>query len=136
MNPYENYYINQAGSGIVTYSGNRYQKGNGFFGRLISGFAMPLLRYFGRQGLETLGNVVADIKENPDEQIKDVLKRQVKKTLVNTTTDGADRVKKFIQTGKGISSNKYKSKTLKRSASIARVTPVKKRKCKADSFLL
>lgn len=128
MNPYEKYYIEQAGSGITAYAGQRYQKGNGFFGRLISGFAMPLLKYFGRQGLETIGNVVTDLKSDPDASIKDVLKRQSKITLTKAASDGAKRVGKFIQTGKGIKKNK-------RKASVAKVTPAKKRKCKSQSFL-
>lgn len=132
MNPYENYYIKQAGSGIATYSGTRYQKGNGFFRRLISGFALPLLKYFGRHGLETVGNVVTDIKENPDVSIKEVLKRQTRNTLTKVTDDGSNRVKKFIQSGKGI---KNKTSNLKRKSTVAKVIPTKKRRSKSSTFL-
>ena len=132
MNPYEKYYLNQAGSGVVAYTGVRFQKGNGFFGRLISSFALPLLKYFGRQGLETVGNIVTDIKENPDSKIKDVLKRQAKSTLANVTEDSAKRAKKFIQTGKGV--KKYKRNT-KSKVTKKKITSTKRRNCKSNSFL-
>lgn len=131
MNPYEKYYLNQAGSGIAAYTGIRYQKGNGFFGRLISGFALPLLKYFGKQGLEAVGNIVTDIKANPDSNIKDILKRQAKSTLSKVTEDGANRTKKFIQTGKGVKKNKRVAKT----SITNKKTPSKRRKCKSNSFL-
>ena len=111
MNPYESYYLNQAGSGLATYTGIRYQKGNGFFGRLISGFALPLLKYFGRQGLEAAGNVVTQIRENPEAKVSDILKKQAKSSLAKATEDGAERAKRFIQTGKGVKKYKRKEKT-------------------------
>lgn len=41
MNNLEEFYINQAGSGITGFSGVRYQRGSGFFGRLMKGAIMP-----------------------------------------------------------------------------------------------
>lgn len=141
MNPYENYYLKQAGNGVATCTGIRYQKGNGFFGRLISGFAMPLLKYFGRQGLEAVGNVVSDMKENPDAKLSDIVKKQAKKSLSKVTDDGAARAKRFIQTGKGVKKNKREQapkkgspKSSTKKGQIAVVKP-KKRKCKSETFL-
>lgn len=135
MNPYESYYLEQAGSGVVAYTGTRYQKGNGFFGRLISGFALPLLKYFGKQGLETVGNIVTDIKENPETSIKDILKRQSKTSLAKVTDDGANRAKKFIQTGKGAKRYKRKPPVKRRVTSTTTLTTTKGRKCKSQTFL-
>lgn len=143
MNPYETYYLNQAGSGMATYTGVRYQKRNGFFGRLISGFAMPLLKYFGKRGLEAAGNVVSEIKQNPDMKMKDILKSTAKRSLSQITDDGASRAKKFILTGKGI--KKYKSnalnvkktKPLRTSPKVAVVYKVNRRSRnrKSENFL-
>lgn len=144
MNQYETYYLNQAGSGIATYTGLRYQKGNGFFGRIMKGFALPLFKYFGKQGLSAAGNLVSEFRANPDKGIKELLKDQAKTSLSNITQDGADRLTKFIQTGKGVkrTNNKRSNKRTKGSIiksqtrHVALVTPSKKRKSKADTFLL
>ena len=142
MNPYESYYLKQAGNGVTTYTGIRYQKGNGFFGRLISGFALPLLKYFGRQGIEAVGNVVSDIKENPEAKLSDIIKKQAKSSLSKMTDDGAKRAKKFIQTGKGVKKYKRKDstkktviKSTKKNKSAVVKPKKKKRKCKSESFL-
>lgn len=139
MNQYESYYLNQAGSGIATYTGLRYQKGNGFFGRIMKGFALPLLKYFGKQGLSAAGNLVSEYRSNPNKSIKDLLKDQAKTSLSDITQDGAERVKKFIQTGKGVkrTNKRTKGSIIKsKTKNIAFVSPAKKRKTKADTFLL
>ena len=52
-NSYINYYLDQAGSGLSTFERVRYQRGNGFFGRLLSGAILPALRFLGREALNT-----------------------------------------------------------------------------------
>ena len=136
MNPYEKYYLNQAGSGVATYTGVRYQKGNGFFGRIISGIALPLLKYFGQQGLEAAGAVANKIKANPELKIKDVLRDQAKDTLNKVVNDSASRAKKFIQTGKGIKKNKSAKKpTTAKKPSTKKSVSKKKKNTKSNSFL-
>lgn len=54
------YYAHQAGTGVATYSGVRYQRGNGFFGRLMKGGILRLLRYLGERGLETAATVATE----------------------------------------------------------------------------
>jgi len=42
-NPYINYYVNQAGSGIGGFQGVRFQRGQGWFGNLFKNAILPLL---------------------------------------------------------------------------------------------
>ena len=53
MNPLIEYYTNQAGTGITPFSGVRYQKGAGFFGRLVTKTILPLLRMLGKKCLKS-----------------------------------------------------------------------------------
>ena len=60
-NPYIEYYQQQAGTGIAAYGGVRYQRGHGFFGRLLSKAVYPLLRFFGKQAVGTAANIASDV---------------------------------------------------------------------------
>ena len=53
----ENYYTNQAGNGLTGFSGVKYQKGFGFFGRLLSGAVIPFLRFLGKSAFNTGANI-------------------------------------------------------------------------------
>ena len=52
-NPYSEYYVNQAGYGISGFSGVRYQRGKGFFGKRFSGALIPLLKFLRPMALST-----------------------------------------------------------------------------------
>ncbi|XP_074596510.1 uncharacterized protein F54H12.2-like [Brevipalpus obovatus] len=67
-NAYINYYLNQAGSGLSAFEGVRYQRGNGFFGRLLSGAILPALRFLGRKALSTGVDVEFDLFSVPSTQ--------------------------------------------------------------------
>ena len=63
MNPYTQYYTNQIG-GISGFSGVRYQRGHGFFGRLFSGiggFLRSIAPSLGKRALPSAIGLAEDI---------------------------------------------------------------------------
>ena len=117
----EEFYINQAGSGIPIniYSGLRYQKGHGFFGRLISKTIFPLLKYVGKQSLDTGKNIMSDILYGKN--VVDSAKDRISDTFNQISSD--IRNKKW-QSGNGIR-KKSKTKKKKKPKLIKRVSSIK-----------
>ena len=78
----DEYYKNQAGSGIGGFAGQRYQKGDGFFGRLVSGSILPIIRkvlpYLGKTALTTGVNILSDVSHGED--FKSSAKRRLNET--------------------------------------------------------
>jgi len=98
-NPFTTYYINQAGSGIAGYSGVRYQKGHGFFGRLLSGAIMPILKYLGRKALSTGVNIGTDLLQG--DNFKSTMKKRLKKAGLDIAEDALEKVRNSKQSGSG-----------------------------------
>ena len=64
MTSYNQYYNEQVGSGLAGFSGVRYQRGHGFFGRLISGigsFIKQALPSLGKRALPSAIGLAQDI---------------------------------------------------------------------------
>lgn len=114
-------YNNQYGNGF--FIGNRYQKGNGFFGRLIKNALFPLLKYIGKQGIKTAVAIGEEAVRNPNEDFKTIVKSKLKDVGMTAIDDGVERVKKYVQTGKGI-----KRKGIKRKGEIIKGVNAKKSK--------
>lgn len=95
------------GSGVFV--GNRYQKGNGFFGRVIKNAIFPLLKYIGKQGIKTAVAIGGEAVKDPN-NFKEIARKKLKEVGMEAIDDSADRIKKFVQTGKGI---KRKCETIK-----------------------
>lgn len=111
MNNFEKYYCDQAGNGIAGFSGVKYQKGFGFFGRLLSGAVLPFLRFIGKNALNAGASIAHDISESDDfslKNIKDVSTKRVRETGKSMLKKAADKVLK----GNGIK-RKYKRRNLK-----------------------
>lgn len=120
-NPYIKYYKEQAGTGI-TYQGVRYQRGHGFFGRILSKAIYPLLRFMGKQALGTAANIASDVildKQN----FKESAKKRLNETAEDITKEGVKKVKTFVQDGSG-------ERKRKRSKIVKKVN--KKRKNKME----
>jgi len=98
-NPYINYYVNQAGSGIGGFQGVRFQGGQGFFGNVFKSAILPLLRYFGKQALTTGVDVAKDALSG--ENVLDSIKTRGKRTMKNIASDAAARATRYAQTGTG-----------------------------------
>ena len=122
MNPYIEYYENQAGNGIVGFQGVKYQRGHSFFGRLLQGAIYPLLRYLGKQDLSTGITVASDVMENK-EDIRQAAKRRLIETGNVIAKDAIARARKFQQ-GEG------------KTRSYKRKQKPKKRKSKDDNFFI
>ena len=98
-NPYINYYVDQAGTGIGGFQGARFQRGQGFFGNVFKSAILPLLKYFGKQALSTGVDVAKDALSG--ENVLDSLKTRGKRTMQDIATDAAARATRFAQTGTG-----------------------------------
>ena len=124
----ENYYLNQAGNGVPLniYYGSRSQRGNGFFGRLISRAVLPVLRYLGTKAFETGKNMYEDFKSGVD--IEDSFKNRGLDTLQTIINDGIQSVR---QRGKGIKmGTKKKKRQIKKKCRAKKPTTIKKRNLK------
>ena len=67
---YEQYYANQCGNGMNVFQGARGQRGHGL-GSMLSGLvrsALPMIKNFGRNALQTGLNVATDVVEGTNFQ--------------------------------------------------------------------
>ena len=119
-NPYYDYYLNQAGNGISVYAGNRYQNGNGFFGKILK-HLKPALKYIGRKGFDTLKNIGSDILNG-----KDVI-NSGRERLINTAQDIMTDASNSLENLKGQSGRGAKRKQSV-SRSVSRKSPAKRKK--------
>ena len=118
-NPFNDYYLKQAGSGISVFAGHRYHTGSGFFAKILK-HLKPALKYIGRKGLDTMANIGSDVLNGQD------LKKAGENQLLNTARDvltdartSVEAYKKKRQTGSG--------RKRRRSRSTSR-RPVKRKK--------
>lgn len=111
---YENFYTSQAGGRIDPYVSYRYlpnQRGNGFFGRLISGSILPLIQrvlpYLSSKTVEGVEGIVKDVKDGIS--IKQSAKNQLKRSASSVLQDMASKISP--QKGSGL---RRKHKTSKK----------------------
>lgn len=114
----DDYYVNQAGSGLGGFAGHRYQKGDGFFGRLIAGTVLPLIKkalpFLGKAALNTGVDIARDVAQG--QNFKDSMKRRVRKTGEHITDKAIMKVKALTGGGRGKKSKARKNaKTYKSS---------------------
>lgn len=87
----DSYYVNQAGSGISGFAGVRYQRGDGFLGRLWSGGILPIIKkalplfsdigkQVGKRGLSTGLDIAQDVLDEDDVNMA-TIKESAKKRL-------------------------------------------------------
>ena len=120
-NPFVDYYTNQAGSGLTSFQGYRYQRGHGFFGSLFQNILKPLGLYLGKQALSTGVNIGKDVLGG--ENLKNSLKKNAKQAVSTILKDGSER----LQRGSG----NRKCKSVKPKKKVKRKNkPVIKRKIK------
>lgn len=131
---FDQYYLNQAGTGIAIYSGSKYQKGHGFFGRMIKGSIMPLIKkilpYLKDQLFDTgreFGNAVMT-----SNSFKEAAKKTAKKKLGDFATDALEKVKTMTQEGSGFNTCGLPFRK-KRSRSVRKVRKAKKSKLKRNA---
>lgn len=110
----DEYYERQAGSGIGGFSGIRYQKGDGFFGRLVSGAILPILKkvlpFLGKTALKTGINIAGDLADGND--FKESFKRRFKDTADFVESKAMNKVREM--TGGAIHGPRRRTKPRKR----------------------
>lgn len=124
----DDYYINQAGSGLGGFAGQRYQKGDGFFGRLISGTVMPIIRkvlpYLGKTAINTGIDILGDVSQG--EKFKDSVKRRFRETGERVGEKAMSKVREI--TGSGRKRRRQKPTTDKKKPINRRKQKPKQRK--------
>lgn len=125
------YYTQQAGSGVAFYPGFRYQKGHGFFGRFFKGNLLPLLQSLGHKLLST-GVDVADDVINKDIDPMTAIKTRGKAAAKGAARDMISTARAKLNGGTQLGSGKRKRrKSIKGVASTqvgAGVPKTRKRK--------
>lgn len=131
--------MKQAGSGIGGFSGNRYQKGDGFFGRFVSGSILPLIKkvlpYLGRQALATGSDVLNDVAEG--QKLGESIKKRLRETGDKINTTAMAKVREM--TGSGRKRRKRRTRKPSKPGKQRKRAPNKKkrntRSKKAKDFL-
>jgi hypothetical protein len=106
---YKQYYMNQAGTGLVHFEGSEYQRGHGFFGNIFSTFLKPLGKYFAKKAISTGVSLGTDYLANKN--MKESVKERLKQTGNDVLEDALNRAKTFAQTGKGRKRKRIKRKS-------------------------
>lgn len=110
---YDSFYTSQAGGSIDPYVSYRYlpnQRGNGFFGRLISGSILPLIKrvlpYLTSKTVEGVEGIVKEVKER--KSIKESAKNQLKRSTSSVLQDMASKLQP--QSGSGLRRKRKRGK--------------------------
>lgn len=122
MNPYENYYLEQAGGQVHTvYSGRRYQRGSGIgaiFGKLFR-FALPLvkkgLKAVGREALRAGTRIFEDVDNNVP--VRESFRNRFTESRTNLRRAATDKISTMMH-GSG-----YKSLPRKRNGQFLSLPP-------------
>lgn len=95
------YYVKQAGSGIGGFSGSRYQKGDGFFGRFVSGSILPLLKkvlpYLGKTALSAGADILGDVSQG--QKLGESFKNRMNETGQKITDKSMSKVRELVGGG-------------------------------------
>ena len=98
----DDYYMSQAGSGMSAFSGVRYQKGDGFFGRLISGTVMPMIKkvlpFLGKTAMSSGVNVLNDWSQG--EKLGESFRKRMTEAGQTVTDTAMAKVKQITGSGK------------------------------------
>jgi hypothetical protein len=132
MNPLIEYYKDQAGSGLVGFHGVKYQRGHGFFGRILSKAVFPLLRFLGAKALSTGAQVANDVLTD-DKDWKESMKTRFTAAGKDVAQAGIKKATEYLQKGSGRKRKRLtKTKVIKRR----KVSNIKKKPSKKKKFTL
>ena len=108
---YRNVYGSMA-EGRYRYRHATVQRGNGFFGRVIRGSLLPIIKsvlpYLKDVALDGVGGLVNELKEG--KSVKEASSNQLKRTTSNLMSDMARRIKNR-QSGTGLRKRKRRKQT-------------------------
>lgn len=139
------YYAEQAGSGLSPYVGIRFQKGHGFFGRIIKG-AVPLIKqllpYLGKKALDTGVSIFSDVYNRKDPRSsRALITDNLRKTAGAIADDALVKVKTKLKgqmKGEGIKRRVRRTKAAPRKTTKRRKVTKKRKtthKVLAQAFL-
>jgi len=123
-NPYEDYYLNQAGNGLAGFEGDRYQKGSGFFSSIWK-FLASGAKLLGRKFLGHAADLGSDMLKGED--FKESAKKRLKLAGKDVLNEAVERAKSFAQKGNG-RRRKRRTKRSKKKPKTKRKTSSKKKK--------
>jgi hypothetical protein len=112
-NQFLKYYVNQAGNGLSSFQGIRFQRGRGVFGTILDSAIFPLLKYLAPKVMQTGLEITDDIIDG--QPIVDSIKKRGKNQLRNIAGDIEKRASTYSQTGKGNRRNKLFNRKVKKS---------------------
>jgi hypothetical protein len=101
-NPYIQIYNSQVGSGLAAYQGVRYQRGHGFFGRLIAGignFIKDLAPGLLKRTLPSALNLTQDIIDG--QNVGKAMKSRLLEAGKVAADETLDKLKSRLQKGSG-----------------------------------
>jgi hypothetical protein len=127
---YTSYYVGQTGRGAETpyYRGRAFQRGYGWFGRVIQRYGIPLLKYIGKQAFKAGKDIVSDVATG--QNLKESAKRRIKETGKEIASDMLNKASTLInqptQSGSGKRRKTAKTVTKKTSSNTKKVSAKKK----------
>lgn len=139
----DEYYANQAGSGLGGFAGVRYQMGDGFFGRMMSGTVLPIIKrvlpYLGRTALSTAKDIVSDVSQG--EKFKESFRKRLKNSANKVGEDAMTKVKQLTGSGRRrkrrwVAKPKAKAKSKRKAKASRKKTKKKRRRSKKASDFL
>lgn len=92
-NPFNSYYVKQAGGGMPYFSGMRSQRGHGWFTRFLSNMVVPAMKTLGQRALVTGANIGSDILEGKD---------PIEATKHNLENEGKNLARAVIKRARGV----------------------------------
>jgi len=91
----DDYYEQQAGNGIATYAGLRFQKGHGFLGRFFKGMIFPLIRkalpHVANLALTSANEIANEVKSGKN--FKSAAKQTLKRKAIDLAQEGLTKLK-------------------------------------------
>ncbi|KAI1289377.1 hypothetical protein HDE_08678 [Halotydeus destructor] len=141
----DDYYIEQAGSGLGFYRGDRYQKGHGLMSGFLGTKLLPLIKrvlpYIGRQAFEFGSDIVNDIGLG-SENIGNSVRKAARKRAASITEDALVKVRDLQGSGgkrrrmapKAIKRRKAKAKP-RRNLPAKRRRVIRRKKKTASDYL-
>lgn len=89
MNPVTQFYVQQARTGLSSYSGSKYQKGGGILS-ILARLGLPVLKFLGKQVATTGLGIASDLLEG--DNFKDSARKQLKQSGKNMVNYAASRL--------------------------------------------
>jgi len=91
----DDYYDRQAGNGIATYAGVRFQKGHGFLGRFFKGMLFPLIKkalpHVANLALSSANDIASEVRAG--KKFKNATKQTLKRKAIDLAQEGLTKLK-------------------------------------------